>query len=242
MKRLLIPIIAAFCMLGITACGSSDNSSSKNAETSAQTVSSQQETQTQQTEQSAQVTESGKPDEEKAVTEQTENQPENPDTTESSGKDTIVVYFSATGTTKGVAERIASVTNADIFELIPAEPYSDADLDWNDKNSRTTIEMNDQKARPAIANDTVNLDSYTTVYIGYPIWWGDAPRIMSTFVEAHDFDGKTVIPFCTSGGSGIGRSGSNLASQAGSGKWIDGDRLDAGISESKIQDWINSMN
>ena len=211
MKKIMLSMLAAMCMLGFTACGNADNSSSKNAETSAQTVSSQQETQTQQTEQSAQVTESGKPDEEKAVTEQTENQPENPDTTESSGKDTIVVYFSATGTTKGVAERIANVTNADIFELIPAEPYSDADLDWNDKNSRTTIEMNDQKVRPAIANDTVNLDSYTTVYIGYPIWWGDAPRIMSTFVEAHDFDGKTVIPFCTSGGSGIGRSGSNLA-------------------------------
>ena len=152
------------------------------------------------------------------------------------------MYFSATGTTKGVAERIASVTNADIFELIPAESYSDADLDWNDKNSRTTIEMNDQKARPAIANDTVNLDSYTTVYIGYPIWWGDAPRIMSTFVEAHDFDGKTVIPFCTSGSSPIGRSGENLAAQAGSGNWLAGCRLDYGISDDDLTDWINSMN
>ena len=229
-------------MLGFTACGNADTSSSVPTETSKQTETALQETQAQQTEQSAELTEAAKPDEEKAVPEQTETQPENPDTTESSGKDTIVVYFSATGTTKGVAERIAAVTGGDLFELLPAEPYSDADLDWHDKNSRTTIEMNDPNVRPAIANDTVNLESYTTVYIGYPIWWGDAPRIMSTFVEAHDFDGKTVIPFCTSGGSGIGRSGSSLASQAGSGNWLDGKRLDAGISESGIQDWISSMN
>ena len=232
MKKIMLSMLAAMCMLGLTGCGNADSSSAP-AETALQ--------QEIQTEQPTEDTEAEKPDEDKAVSGQTEKQPENPDTAESS-KDTIVVYFSATGTTKGVAERIASVTNGDIFELIPAEPYSDADLDWNDKNSRTTIEMNDQKARPAIANDTVNLDSYTTVYIGYPIWWGDAPRIMSTFVEAHDFDGKTVIPFCTSGGSGIGRSGSNLASQAGSGNWLEGGRLDAGISESRIQDWINSKN
>ena len=242
MKKLVFSMIAAMCMLGFTACGNTDSSSSSTAETSAQTQADLQETQVQQTEQSAELTEAEHIDEEKAVPEQPEEQSQNADADESTGADTIVVYFSATGTTKGVAERIASVTGGDIFELLPAEPYSDADLDWNDKNSRTTIEMNDQKARPAIANDTVNLDSYTTVYIGYPIWWGDAPRIMSTFVEAHDFDGKTVIPFCTSGGSGIGRSGSNLASQAGSGNWLDGDRLDAGISESRIQDWINGMN
>ena len=242
MKKLLLSIIAGMCMLGFTACGNADTSSSVPTETSKQTETALQETQAQQTEQSAELTEAAKPDEEKAVPEQTETQPENPDTTESSGKDTIVVYFSATGTTKGVAERIATVTGGDLFELLPAEPYSDADLDWHDKNSRTTIEMNDPNVRPAIANDTVNLESYTTVYIGYPIWWGDAPRIMSTFVEAHDFDGKTVIPFCTSGGSGIGRSGSSLASQAGSGNWLDGKRLDAGISESGIQDWISSMN
>ena len=235
-------MLAALCMFGFTACGNADSSSSAPAETALQTQAAVQETQAQQTEESAGVTKAEQSDEEKAVPEQTETQSQNADTAESTGADTIVVYFSATGTTKGVAERIAGVTNADIFELIPAEPYSDADLDWNDKNSRTTIEMNDPNVRPAIENDTVNLDSYSTVYIGYPIWWGDAPRMMSTFVEAHDFDGKTVIPFCTSGGSSIGRSGENLASQAGSGNWLKGGRLEAGISESEIQDWINSMN
>ena len=242
MKKLLLSIIAGMCMLGFTACGNADTSSSVPTETSKQTETALQETQAQQTEQSPEVTEAEQSDEEKAVPEQTEEQSQNADTDASTGADTIVVYFSATGTTKGVADRIASVPNADVFELISAEPYSDADLDWNDRNSRTTIEMNDSNVRPAIANDTVDLDSYATVYIGYPIWWGDAPRIMSTFVEAHDLGGKTVIPFCTSGGSGIGRSGENLASQAGSGNWLDGGRLEAGISDSEIQDWINSIN
>lgn len=219
-------------MLCFTACGNADTSSSVSTETSKQTENVLRETQAQPAEQS---------DEERSAPVQTDEQSQTDDTNQGD-KDTIVIYFSATGTTNGVAERIASVTNADIFELIPAEPYSDADLDWNDKNSRTTIEMNDPDVRPAIANDTVELDSYTTVYIGYPIWWGDAPRMMSTFVEAHDFDGKTVIPFCTSGGSGIGRSGSNLASQAGSGNWLTGGRLDANNSEREIQDWITDMN
>ncbi len=154
----------------------------------------------------------------------------------------MVVYFSATGTTKGVAERIASVTNADLYEIIPAEPYSSADLDWHDSNSRTSIEMNDLNVRPEIASDTISLDSYSTIYIGYPIWWGEAPRIMSTFVESYDFSDITVIPFCTSGSSGIGRSGDNLKDLANSGNWLSGDRLDADISESEIQEWINGMN
>lgn len=242
MKKLILTILTALCMLGFASCGNTAESSLSAAGTTAQTEAVQQKTQSQQTEQSADVTEAEQTNEEKAVPEQTEEQSQNADTDKSKGADTIVVYFSATGTTKGVAERIANVTGADIFELIPAEPYSDADLDWNDRNSRTTIEMNDPDVRPAIANDTVDLTGYTTIYIGYPIWWGDAPRMMSTFVETHDFSGKTVIPFCTSGGSSIGRSGSNLASQAGSGNWLAGGRLDAGISESEIQNWINSMN
>ena len=154
---------------------------------------------------------------------------------------TLVIYFSATGTTKGVAERIASVTNADMYEIIPAEPYSDADLNWNDSSSRTTVEMNDPDVRPGIASADISFDGYSRIFIGYPIWWGDAPRIMSTFVESHSFDGITVIPFCTSSSSGIGRSGTNLAAQAGSGNWLAGGRLQANISESEITDWINGM-
>lgn len=157
------------------------------------------------------------------------------------GKDTLVVYFSATGTTKGVAEKIAAVTDADMYEIVPAEPYSSADLDWNDDDSRTTTEMNDKNARPEIGSGDVSLEGYSRVYIGYPIWWGDAPRIMSTFVEKYDFEGKTVIPFCTSGGSGIGKSGDNLKEQAGSGNWLAGDKLDSGISEDELKTWINGL-
>lgn len=160
----------------------------------------------------------------------------------SSDPEVIVVVFSATGTTKGVAEKIAVIENADFYEIIPSEPYSDADLNWNDPDSRTTKEQNDSSVRPEIAGELIELDNYTRIYIGYPIWWGEEPRIMDTFVESYDFGNAEVIPFCTSGGSGIGRSGSNLASLAGSGNWLDGDRLDAGISEEELQTWINGLN
>ena len=157
-----------------------------------------------------------------------------------SGK-TLVVYFSATGTTKGVAEKIAKITNADLYEIKAAQEYTSADLDWHDRGSRTTKEQNDKSARAEIAGDKPALDGYTTVYIGYPIWWGEEPRIMDTFVESCSFDGITVIPFCTSGGSGIGRSGKNLEENAGSGIWLDGERLSAGVSEQELQSRIGSL-
>ena len=155
--------------------------------------------------------------------------------------DTLVVFFSATGTTKGVAERIAKVTNADLYEIIPVEPYTEADLDWHDSDSRTTHEQNDKSARPEIAGERLSMDGYTTIYVGFPIWWGEEPRIMDTFVESYDFTGKTVIPFCTSGGSGIGRSGPNMEALAGTGTWLDGTRHNAGISEEELQNWINGL-
>ena len=178
--------------------------------------------------------------EEPAETEtaQTEEQEAVPD---ESGKDTLVVYFSATGTTKGVAEKIAAITGADLYEIKAAQEYTSADLDWNDSDSRTTHEQNDKSARPEIGSDPVSLDGYSTIYIGFPIWWGEEPRIMDTFVESYDFDGITMIPFCTSGGSGIGMSGKNLESNAGSGKWLDGDRLNGSASEEELQAWIDGL-
>ncbi|MBQ8942202.1 MAG: flavodoxin [Firmicutes bacterium] len=223
MKKLFASVFMILGLLCLTACASSTNESAPAAEN---TVRSEAAADTE--------TDKAKPAPDNSGTET-----ETPEQKES--KDTVVVYFSATGTTKGVAEKIAAAEDADIYELIPAEPYSAADLDWNDKNSRTTLEMNDPDVRPAIGNDNIELDGYSTMYIGYPIWWGDAPRIMSTFVEAHDFDGITVIPFCTSGGSGIGKSGDNLASQAGSGNWLKGDRLNANVSEDEIQKWIDGL-
>ena len=151
---------------------------------------------------------------------------------------TLVVCFSATGTTKGVAEQIASLTGADLYEITAAEPYTDDDLNWNDSNSRSTLEQNDKSVRPAIGSEPLSLDSYSTVFIGFPIWWGEEPRIMDTFVESYDFSGKTVIPFCTSSSSPIGSSGVNLEANAGSGNWLEGDRLS---SSSDIEGWINGL-
>ncbi len=153
----------------------------------------------------------------------------------------LVVYFSATGNTKGVAEKIASITGGDLYEIKPVQEYTAEDLDWNDSDSRTTHEQNDPSVRPEIGSNPVSLDGYTTVYIGYPIWWGEEPRIMDTFVESYDFDGITMIPFCTSGGSGIGRSGQNLADNAGSGNWLDGERFSAGSSEEDVASWIDGL-
>ena len=156
-------------------------------------------------------------------------------------KDVLVVYFSATGTTKGVAEKIAGITGADIYEIRAAQEYSDADLDWNDPDSRSTLEQNDPSVRPEIGSEAISLDGYSTIYIGYPIWWGEEPRIMDTFVESYSFDGITMIPFCTSGSSGIGMSGKNLADNAKSGQWLDGNRFGAGASEEEIASWINGL-
>ena len=151
----------------------------------------------------------------------------------------LVVYFSATGTTRGVAEKIAALTGAELAEIIPAQPYTDEDLNYSDRSTRATVEQNTPDARPEIAND-ISLDGYSTVYLGYPIWWGQAPRIMSSFVESHDFTGITVIPFCTSGGSGAGRTGETLGEQAGTGTFLSPTRLSAGISDSDLNDWISN--
>lgn len=124
-------------------------------------------------------------------------------TTASAADKVLVAYFSATGTTKTIAEQIALATNGELLEITPVAPYTAADLDWHNKQSRSTIEMNDETARPAIRKTKENLDDYTVVYLGFPIWWYVAPRIINTFIETYDLTGKTIVPFATSGGSGI---------------------------------------
>ncbi len=155
--------------------------------------------------------------------------------------DTLVIYFSCTGTTKGVAEKLAKVTGADLYEIVPAEPYTAEDLDYNDRSTRATSEQDHPDTRPEIGGEDIDLTGYTTVYIGYPIWWGEEPRILCTFVENHDFTGMTVIPFCTSGGSGIGRSGDDLAELAGTGTWLEGARHSGSISENELSDWVEGL-
>ena len=154
---------------------------------------------------------------------------------------TLVVVFSATGNTLELAKKIVSITGADLYEIKAKEEYSSDDLNWHDKNSRTTIEQNDKSVRPEIGSNTVSLDGYTTVYIGYPIWWGEEPRIMDTFVESYDFGSATMIPFCTSSSSGMGRSGKNLGELAGSGNWLDGKRFSEHASEEEVRNWIEGL-
>lgn len=152
---------------------------------------------------------------------------------------TLVVYFSGTGNTRGVAERIAKLTGAELLEIVPAEPYAAEDLNYNDPTTRATVEQNTPDVRQEIANE-ISLDGCTTLYLGYPIWWGQAPRILSTFVESHDFAGITVIPFCTSGSSGAGRIGETLGEQAGSGTFLAATRFDGAVSEAELQTWIDA--
>ena len=156
-------------------------------------------------------------------------------------KKVLVVFFSATGTTKRAAEKIASIEDADVYEIKAENEYTEADLNWHDSGSRTTKEQNDKKARPAIGSAPVSLDGYEKIYVGYPIWWGEEPRIMDTFVESHDFGAASVIPFCTSSSSGIGRSGKNLAENANGGNWLEGRRFGGNVSESELRSWIEGM-
>ena len=155
----------------------------------------------------------------------------------------LVVYYSATGNTEAVAGYIAEATGGDLFELEPAEPYNDADLNWTDENSRVTLEHEDESLRDVeLVADTVdNWDSYDTVFIGYPIWWGIAAWPVDTFVEANDFTGKTVIPFCTSSSSGLGQSGELLSEMAGTGDWLEGQRFRSSASQKDVTEWVDSL-
>ena len=154
---------------------------------------------------------------------------------------TMVVYYSATGTTKAVAQKIAAASGGQLYEIVPAQPYTKEDLNWHDKTSRSTIEMNDKASRPAIAGENLSLEGVTTMYIGYPIWWGEAPRILNTFVEKYNFSGIKVIPFATSGGSSIGKSATNLQQLAGTGEWKEGTLLRSSVSDSEIKAWMDKM-
>ena len=156
---------------------------------------------------------------------------------------TLVVYFSATGNTEAVAGYIAAATGADTFVIEPAQPYSSDDLNWTDENSRVVQEYEDESLRDIelASTDVPNWDSYDTVFIGYPIWWGIAAWPVSSFVSANDFSGKTVIPFCTSSSSGLGQSGTLLEQAAGSGTWLDGMRFRSSVSESDVTAWIESL-
>lgn len=230
MKKTIAILLSLVMVLGLAACG---NSASRTEQSS---------TEENSVESTASVEESVEGSNTDADnTNVSESQTEETDAPDAQESKVLVAYFSATNTTEGVAEHIANGLNADIYEIVPEDPYTDADLNYNDNNSRTTIEMNDPDARPAISGSVENMDQYDIVFIGYPIWWGDAPRILSTFVESYDFSGKTIVPFCTSGGSGIGSSASNLEQLTSGATWLSGRRLNGSDSQNTVMEWVNSL-
>ena len=233
MKRMISIIAAAALAFTLTACGGSSQAATDTQAAENSTPAAVEEQK--ETVEAAEQTEA-----QPEAAQETAAEPAS-ETPAAAHSDVLVAYFSATGTTKGVAERIASVTGGDLYEILAAEPYTEADLNYNDNSSRSTSEQNDKSVRPEIGSDDISLERYTTIYLGFPIWWGEEPRILDTFVEKYNFDGITVIPFCTSGSSGIGRSGSNMEELAGSGTWLQGERFSGGVSEEELKSWIEGL-
>lgn len=223
MKKIIAMIVIGTMLFGLAACGSS---AAKTGEASAPSTEAL-ETETD----AAEVVE---------IPETDTAAPENTKTAESTDRSHILVaYFSATHTTEGVAEKLADGLGADLYQIVPEEPYTDADLNYNDDNCRANTEINDPNARPAISGSVENMEQYDTIFLGYPIWWGNAPRIISTFLESYDFSGKTVIPFCTSGSSSIEASETNLEELAADANWLPGQRFSGSATAETILDWAN---
>lgn len=155
-------------------------------------------------------------------------------------REILVAYFSASGVTKGVAQRLAKAAGADLFEIRPAVPYTQADLNWTDKKSRSSVEMNDPLSRPEIAEKLPNMADYGTVFVGYPIWWYVAPHIINMFVESYDLSGKNLVAFATSGGSGIGKTVEELKKLYPDASWKDGKLLNT-ISDKELADWASKF-
>lgn len=224
----------------LTGCGSTAGNG--NASQSAQASTSAA---TQTTESSAAATESATAESataETAATQETAAETQTSDTTVESGK-TLVVYYSASGTTKRVATAIADAAGADLYEITPVEPYTSDDLNWNNSSSRVSREHDDESLRDFALTEITpaDWDSYDTVLIGYPIWWGIAAWPVDNFVKGNDFTGKTVIPFCTSASSGLGDSGNLLEEMAGTGDWQEGHRFSSGASDADAADWVASL-
>lgn len=153
----------------------------------------------------------------------------------------LVAYFSASGVTKGVAEKLAKAAGAELFEIVPEQPYTDEDLNWNNKQSRSSVEMNDRSCRPGISTTVSDMGQYDCIFLGFPVWWYREPSIIDTFLEAYDFSGKTIVPFCTSGGSGLGETVGNMRSLAKKADVRDGKRFSSGVSEEELKTWVSGM-
>ncbi len=211
MKKLTAFFMSLVLVFGLTSCGANGNPSSTSSASSSEPAVSSSEP--------------------------SESEPET-----QTGK-TLVVYYSASGNTKRVAEDIAEAVSADLFEIVPTEVYTSDDLNWTNADSRVSREHDDESLRdvPLTTTEVPDWDSYDTVFIGYPIWWGIAAWPVDGFVKANDFTGKTVIPFATSSSSGMGQSGSLLADMAGTGDWQEGQRFSSGVSSADVQAWVDGL-
>ena len=164
-----------------------------------------------------------------------------PEPTPEAGTDVLVAYFSATGNTENIAEHLVSILDADLYEIVPQVPYTSEDLNYSNDDCRANQEQNDPTARPAISGSVENMEDYEVIFLGYPIWWGDAPKIISTFLETYDFDGKTIVPFCTSGSSSIGGGVSDLEALTSGAAWLDGQRFSGSASQETVSQWVDSL-
>ena len=218
MKKLTALLLSVVLVLSLAACGSANKpaSSTTQPETSAPT--------------------------EQPKSSSTAPAESEPETQPETGK-TLVIYYSASGNTARVAKDIAEAAGADLFEIVPTEVYTSEDLNWTNPDSRVSREHDDESLRdvPLTTTEVPDWDSYDTVFIGYPIWWGIAAWPVDTFVKNNDFTGKTVIPFATSSSSGMGQSGSLLADMAGTGEWQEGQRFSSGVSSDDVQSWVNGL-
>lgn len=238
MKKLLSIIMAFAMILSLTACGSRDNAGEPNRDMEPQTA-VQTVTEQSGTKEDANETEPSSDTQEPAQTEESGGTPQ--EETPGTGTKALVVYFSATGNTKAVAETLAELQGADIYEIVPEQPYTDEDLNYNDRTTRATAEQNDPDARPAIQGSITDFEQYEVVYVGYPIWWGDMPRILYTFFDTYDFSGKTIAPFCTSGGSGLSGTPGTIAELESGATVLDGLHVSdsaADSSESSVSQWL----
>ena len=223
MKKLTALLLSVVLVLSLAACGSANKPASS----------------TTQPETSAPAEQPATEPSESSSTAPAESEPE---TQPETGK-TLVVYYSASGNTERVAKDIAEAAGADLFEIVPTEVYTSEDLNWTNSDSRVSREHDDESLRdvPLTTTEVPDWDSYDTVFIGYPIWWGIAAWPVDTFVKSNDFTGKTVIPFATSSSSGMGQSGSLLADMAGTGEWQEGQRFSSGVSGDDVQSWVNGL-
>ena len=236
MKKMIVFMMSALMFLGLAACGSQDGGNHASA---SQPTNEGSGTGTDQN-LSGQQEESKESTAETSVKESGALSAEDVETT--NGK-TLVVYYSATGYTESVATYIADATGGELFRLEPVEDYSSADLDWTDRNSRVSREHDnpDERMMDLVASTVPDWESYETIFIGYPIWWGIAAWPVDRFIADNDFTGKTVIPFCTSSSSGLGESGELLKEAAGTGEWMTGERFRSGASEETVREWVESL-